>query len=96
MLSMRVFLISKSKPGFGTGVENTLGIPSHVEFSAAGQNKNTLLVLCLWYFNKEAFMFKTRYIDSYNALCTVHKVGYRPEPELIYRGFPAGELHCKL
>lgn len=64
MLSMRVFLISKSKPGFGTVLENALGIPSDVEFSSAGQSKNTLLVLCLWYFNKGAFMFETRYIDS--------------------------------
>lgn len=56
---MRIFLISKSKPGFGTVLENALGIPSDVEFSTAGQSKNTLLVLCLWYFNEGAFMFKT-------------------------------------
>lgn len=72
---MSVFLISKSNPGFGTVLENALGIPSDVEFSTAGQSKNTLLLLCLWYFNKGAFTFKTRYIDSYNTFCTVHKVG---------------------
>lgn len=87
---MKAFLISESKPGFGTVLENALGIPSGVEFSTAGQSKNTPLVLCLWYFSKGAFTFKTQYIDYYNALCTVHKVGYRPESELICRDFPAG------
>lgn len=90
MLSMSVFLISKSNPGFGTVLENALGIPSDVEFSTAGQSKNTLLLLCLWCFNKGAFTFKTRYIDSYNTSCTVHKVGHRPESVLIHRDFPAG------
>lgn len=36
-------------------------------------------VLCLWYFNKGTFMVKTWYIDSYKALCTIHKVCYRPQ-----------------
>lgn len=35
---MRVFLISKSKPGFGAGLdlENALGIPGDAEPSTAG------------------------------------------------------------
>lgn len=63
---MRVFLILKSKPGFGAGLdlENTPGIPGDVEPSRAGQSRNTPVVLCLWHFSEGAFMFKTCYLDS--------------------------------
>lgn len=91
-LSMRVFLISESKPGFGAGLalENALGIPSDVEPSTAGQSGNTLAVLCLWYFSEGTFLFKTCYIDSKCSVCSSQGFGYRPELELIYTDFSAG------
>lgn len=69
---MRVFLIAKLKPGFGAGLdlENALGIPGDVELSTAGQSRNALMVLCLWYFSEGAFMFKTCCLDSLCSVCS--------------------------
>lgn len=85
---MRVFLISKSKPGFGAGfhLENALGIPGAAEPSKAE--------IPSWFFAcgiliKGLFCLKLA-SWTHNALCAVHQIGYRPELELIYRDYSAG------